>query len=411
MSIFRILSVLVLSAAPAFAAGAEPSGLFTPYFNMSLSEGVGLPSQGNFFSGGGIDTRLGLLTKFSGSSSLFALYNLRYAGPGFQPQDARQFQERSLDHNFNAEYRLKLDERLTLRPGGAYTMGYRRLGANETWDSGLYNVNTKGGQLAADYRIGWFEDAGLLTAQVLYRQLRFPNYTDLLREFEGSGASSELGAGLEDQNLTQFSARVEWRDYFGGISRSQMGYINQTVIGSDGQYSGAKQGDSSLTVDGGIRRKIGRLSLAPSLGLTFFRSDQAFLRYKFFGAAPTDISNPSADVTLIENAYSYNELALSIPIQISADPDAEWTVSGGLNLTARQYSDRPPRDAQNNFQSGRQRNLLTKLYAVFRRRLNEAATMDLTYAFIVAASNNHFETYLPYNYTAHSFGIAYNLAF
>src|SRR3989339_393616 len=141
----------LLPVARCYSAVADESKIFTPYFNMSLSEGVYVPSKGDFFSGGGIDTQVGLLAKTAPKHSFLGLYGLRYAGPGFQPQDSRQFQERSLAHSFNLEYRRELADSFKFRPGVAYTREFKRTGAGELWENGLYNMNSFGGQLAVDY--------------------------------------------------------------------------------------------------------------------------------------------------------------------------------------------------------------------------------------------------------------------
>ena len=106
--------------APAvFAAAPEDSKIFTPFFDMTLSEAAFLPSEGNIFSGGNINTQVGLLSKITQADHLFALYNFNYAGQGFAPQDSKQFTDRSMSHGFNLEYRRFLTDRLRVRPGVA----------------------------------------------------------------------------------------------------------------------------------------------------------------------------------------------------------------------------------------------------------------------------------------------------
>jgi len=132
------------------AAVAEDSKIFTPYFDMTLMEAAFMPSAGNIFSGGNINTQVGLLTKITKKDSLFGLYNFNYSGPAFQPQDSKQFTDRDMSHGFNFEYRRNLNERFRVRPGLSLMTDYSRTGANEAWKNGLYNMNSVGGQLAVD---------------------------------------------------------------------------------------------------------------------------------------------------------------------------------------------------------------------------------------------------------------------
>ena len=77
------------------AAVAEDSKIFTPYFDMTMTEAGFMPSQGNLFSGGNINTQVGLLTKIAKNDQIFGLYNFNYSGQGFAPQDTKQFTDRS----------------------------------------------------------------------------------------------------------------------------------------------------------------------------------------------------------------------------------------------------------------------------------------------------------------------------
>lgn len=374
--------------------------MFTPYFNMTLSEGVYVPSKGDFFSGGGINTQVGLLTRFNDTHSVFGLYNMRYAGPAFQPQDGKQFQDRTLDHGFNAEYRYKFWDSFRVRPGLAYTKEFRRTGANEAWSNGLYNMNSLGGQVALDYDFEW-HGRGMLTLQFLMRDVRFPNYTDLLREFQNAGAASELSGGLQDQTVSQLSLRPTWNNFFGGISYSWQNYKNEKVVESSGLYGDTAQKDTNTTFDLGFHHTLWIFEMAPNVAYTLHRSNQNFLRYKFFG---------DTSPFFVGGNYNYNELSFNVPLDLLITK--KWALSGGIQVVKRDYSDRAPRNSDNDYVTGdKQSNLLTALSAGIRKRLNDVATVRLNYTFVVAKSNNHFERYLPYNYSGQHVGIAYSLSY
>jgi len=401
----------LLAPSAAFAATAEQSKAITPYFNMALAEYLNMPSQGNFFSGGRMDTDLGLLGNINEKNSIFALYNFRYVGPSFYPQDSSQFQDRSLSHYLNLEYRLKLGE-FRIRPGVAKTMGKRKTGSNEAWDTGLYNMDSSGWNLAADWLYELGGKGGALTAKYLARKVEFPNYTDLLREFQGAGSAAELSGGLQNQNLTQLSLRNSWSSFTMGVSRSGMDYVNQTVVDISGVYGSEKQNDTSTSVDFGMNTSFWLFEFYPNIEYTAYRSNQNFLRYKYFGAViPSDITNPSADVTFMADNYSYNELSFRIPLDVNMGAGAKWAISGAMEVIRRNYVSRLARDANNNYKSDTQSNLLTRFSVGFRKHLNDIADMRLSYTFTVAESNNTFEKYMPYNYTGHSLGLAYNIRY
>lgn len=396
-----ILTVL-LAAVPAadlFAAAAEDSKIFTPFFDMTLTEAGYLPSEGNIFSGGNINTQVGLLSKITQKDHLFALYNFNYAGPGFAPQDSRQFTDRSMSHGFNFEYRRFLTDDLRIRPGVSIATEYRRTGANEAWENGLYNMDSKGGQLALDYSLN-AEKNGYVTAQVLYRSVKFPNYTDLLREFQNAGNTAETSGGLQDQTMTQFSLRPNWGRFFGGITYTMQDFKNQHVVGASGVYEDGKQEDRTTALDFGFHQKLWIFELYPMISYSVHTSNQNFMLYKFLGDTSPQFS---------EGYYDYTELAFSVPLDLNIT--SKWAIGGSLNVTKRSYDKRKARDAANNFTGSAQENTMSTLTGSIRKRINEVAMVRLFYSLVVASSNNKFEQYMPYNYTGNSFGVAYQLSY
>lgn len=408
-----VLAAFTLTPLPSTlsAAVAEDSKIFTPYFNMTLMEAAFMPSVGNIFSGGNMNTQVGLLTRITRKDSLFGLYNFNYGGPAFQPQDTKQFTDRGMSHNFNFEYRRALNERFRVRPGVAFITDYSRTGANESWKNGLYNMNSYGGQLAVDYSFD-FEKNGFITATVLARKIKFPNYTDLLREFMNASNTSEASGGLQDQNLTQFSLRPNWNGFFGGLTYTVQSYKNQKVVAAGtGVYGDTSQLDKTTTLDAGFRHTLWVFELSPMVAYSIHRSNQNFLRYKRLGAAPNvaTLTDGSADVTMVPNNYDYNEMTLSVPMDLNIT--GKWAIGGSMNITRRVYTKRGARDGDNNYDSSRQKNLMSTLTGSIRKRMNDVATVRLFYSLLVASSNNKFEKYMPYNYTGNTIGVAYQLSY
>ncbi len=390
------------------AAVAEDSKIFTPYFDMTLMEAAFMPSAGNIFSGGNINTQVGLLTKITKKDSLFGLYNFNYSGPAFQPQDSKQFTDRDMSHGFNFEYRRNLNERFRVRPGLSLMTDYSRTGANEAWKNGLYNMNSVGGQLAVDYSFD-FEKNGFITATIITRKIKFPNYTDLLREFQTAGNTSETSGGLQDQSLTQFSLRPNWNGFFGGFTYTLQNYKNQEVVDNSGVYGGSKQKDTNVALDAGFRQTLWIFELSPMVSYTMHRSNQNFVRYKFLGATSANLALGNSDVTFVDKNYDYNEMTLSVPMDLNIT--GKWAIGGSMNITRRTYTARGARDTDNNYTSSKQKNLMSTLTGSIRKRMNDVATMRLFYSLMVASSNNKFEKYMPYNYTGNTVGVAYQLSY
>lgn len=411
-----ILGVLMTGALAggALAAVPEDSRIFTPYFNMTLLEAGYVPSQGNIFSGGNVDTQVGMLTKLSQKDQLFGLYDFNYDGQGFAPQDTKQFTDRSMTHSFNFEYRRALSEKFRLRPGVSFSHDYSRTGADETWKNGLYNMNSFGLQLAGDYLFD-FQRNGIVTLTVLTKNVKFPNYTDLLSEFNSvNGEQAGVNGGLEDQRLTQVALTPMWGDFFGGATYTQQDYKNQKVVDlnaiDSAGYGGTKQKDKTFMLDAGFRRKLWVLELSPIVSYTVHRSNQNYVRFKSLGAAATDLLDGFSDVTFVARNYDYNETTLSVPADL--DITGKWAIGGALSVTSRHYTSRPRRDALNDYIAGtKQDNLMTTLTGSIRKRINEIATVRLFYSLVVASSNCKFEQYMPYNYTGNSFGVAYQLSY
>lgn len=399
------LAALAVAAAVAPAAAKDYDRRFVPYFNMGLAENLFIQESGDFFSGGKINTNIGLLANVtaSGNHALFGMYSLNYDGPGFQPQDSKEWHYRTMDHVFNLEYRLKLPYDLRLRPGVVTSKTYTRTGANEIWGTGLYDSNTKGGQLALDYLL----PKGAVTVSFLTRTLEFPNYTDLLREFQNAGNSAEVSGGLQDQKITEFGLSGYWRKLFAGVRSSRQTFDNQKVVASNGVYGAQAQEDKTTSVNAGFSGKLWRFEVQPSLTYTALKSNQNFIRYKFFGA--TDFTN--GDVTFAEDNYSYKQTSFNLPFYFNLTRMGT-ALNFGYAVTSRKYDSRLARDANNDYIAGKkQTNLLNTVTFGLRKRLNELAFMKLTYSTVVGTSNNKFEKYLPYNYTGTAIGMAFEVAY
>lgn len=397
------LAALALTlAAP--AAAQDETRRITPYFNMGLSESLFIQESGDFFSGAQIKTNVGLLANLTrtGKHALFGMYTLDYDGPGFEPQDTTEWRYRTMTHLMNAEYRLGLPRGFRLRPGAVVSRTFTRTGANEIWGQGLYDSRSKGGQLGLDYLF----PKGGATLSYSKRALEFPNYTDLLREFQNAANSAETSGGLQDQDVKEMALSAYWKKLFAGVSKSDQDYSNQQVVESNGVYGAEKQSDKVTSANAGFKGSLWRFEVQPQATWSKRDSNQNFVRYKFFGATNTT----NGDVTFVANNYSYTQYSLNIPFYFNLTR-AGTALNFGYAVTRRNYAGRPARDENNDYKTEKQWNLLNTLTFGIRKRLNDLAFMKLTYSVVNGSSNNKFEKYIPYNFTGQAVGMAFEVAY
>lgn len=398
----KISLAIALFGAAAGSLGAVPveSRRFTPFFDMSMVQGAYLPTQGDFFTGANIHMSVGLLSRITDRNALFGLYNLTFAGQGFRFPDTQEFASRNLNHNFNMEYRWQPVDWLRLRPGGSYGINYSRTAAGEIWGEGLYDSKSAGGQLAVDYLFDLFEKPSAVTFQGVYRDVKFPNYTDILREFQGLSANTELAGGLKDQALKEFGLTLSWHKIFTRFRYNMIDFKNEKVIEPSGTYGTTAQKDTNFVLGGGFSTRLWIFEAYPEASFTLHRSNQNFLLFQS-ATDPAPVFAP--------RYYDYDELNAGMPLFMNLTQ--KWALNLGLDYRFRTYKDRQPRDAANQFVSGTQKNNMVTLTAGIRKKMNEVSALFLTYTSVIATSNNRFERYLPYNYTGQNISLGYQLTY
>lgn len=397
----RLLAVLVLIALSG-PLGAVPmeSRRFTPYFNMSMAQGAYLPTRGDFFTGAHMNMSVGMLSKITEKHSIFSLYNLGFAGQAFRFPDTQEFASKNLSHNFNAEYRWQVLSWLRLRPGAAYTINYTRTAAGEIWGEGLYDSKSMGGQFALDYMFEALEKDGTLSFQWLYREVKFPNYTDIIREFRGADSNTELAGGLKDQTLNEIGLSAYWNKIFTRLRYNMVNFKNERVAESNGTYGQTQQKDTNLILSAGFETRLWIFETTPEVSYSLHRSNQNFLLFQ-------SATDPSP--TFAAKYYDYNEIRAGVPLFVNLTQ--KWALNLGLDYQFRSYFDRLARDASNTFTSDKQKNNMVSFTAGIRKKLNEVSALSLTFTAVVATSNNRFERYLPYNYSGQSISLGYHLTY
>jgi len=374
---------------------AAPARALTPLFSFHFDEGLSLPSIGGVFIGNNIGSTVGGKYAFTEGQALFGAYELTYAGPGMRSAEGREFQERSIDHSISGGHSWALSPAFTLGSRVQYLHEFRRSGSNEAFGHGLYDFWSLGLTERADLSVVPGLPLGVF-ASCAY--VRFPNYTDLMQALISASVSAESSGGQQDFRRYQLGVdgRFDGDKGRGWLTGSVQDFVKQRVITGAGTVSDQRQLD--FVTDAGAAWKTtvtkgesAALTAEPLLRATWRVSNQNFLRFRSL----TDTSP-----AFVERNYDYVSPSLGMPVR--------WTFNSGRSLflvpsyALTIYTSRPPRDTWNNYVTDKkQLNRTFMVSAGYAARLYAYATWSFGYTLLIQRSNNHFESYLPYNYSGH----------
>ena len=405
--------------AAAETAAADPeeedAPALTPYYDFSLSEGLSLPSIGNFFFGSNMGSTVGGQVGVAEGHNIFGVYTLEYSGPGIRSEDDQEFAERTLDHSFGLGHEWRLAEPYALKTRVTFLNEFRRSGANEPFGEGLYDFWSLGidEEFAASVGGGVVASLGIGVSWV-----GFPNYTDLLNEFQMAGTGAETAGGKNDYTRIHVSPEARYKNLAKAyISWSMQSFRNAKVLTEQGTYGTETQKDGmfALGASGALRLTPadsgfpGVVSTDPQLDVSFKSSNQNFLRFAGFGAASFDF---------VEDNYSYTKYELKSPLR--------WTFGGKTALffvpgvIYKRYASRPPRNADGVYQhegnnpnqpAKQQWNQTFLLSWGLTWPRHRFSSWTLAYTWYHQKSNNHFERYLPYNFSGHIISATLNVAY
>lgn len=382
---------------PAVVA-AEPAPedpKFTPFYQFRFGETGAFPNIGGMFFGNTLASSLGGRYTLSDAHALMGAYSLTYNGPGIRPAEGREFRERSMDHQVTVGDEWKLTDGLKLGSRVQWLNEFRRSGANEEFGNGLYDFWTIG--LTEKLEVTAIPDLPI-GAGVTYAYVAFPNYTDLLAEFQSASVTSELSGGQNDYHRIRIDADLGFaKRGKAGVSVSMLSFINAAVITAAGTAGSEKQLDLVVDVNASWSQPLVEgpnttgLFVEPYAGLAIKRSNQNFLHFRFLGdTAPT----------FIAANYDYLMPSFGLPLR--------WSFESGRTLFFRPswssylYDARPPRDAGGNYVAGETQTNTTWIFTLgYAAPFRAFASWTFAWTAQVQQSNNRFEKYLPYNYTAH----------
>jgi hypothetical protein len=402
-------AVSPLSITPASAVNPEEEEApprLTPFYSFEWAENLGMPSRGNFLFGANLGTTLGGRYVLNPEHAFLAAYELVYDGPGLRAVEGQEFTERSTDHSFSLGHiwgfmpGLKLNSRLT------YLGEYRRSGSNEPWGQGLYDFRSIG--LTEGVRMPLIPR---LTGdfQVSAASVKFPNYTDLIAEFQMGGSTAEKTGGFQDYDRITIKPAVKYGEQGSAwVSWSAQLFEHARVISDSLAYGDVKQRENIYEFGGSWKQVFlgksrgfsSELSLEPSLSIDLKDSNQNFLMFKSMATLPD----------FKPDYYSYNAYDFGVPVR--------WSLADGTMLVfapqiiKRDYRARPPRDAAGEYMDGKKQwNQVVLLNWGLSWRAYRFARWTIGYTYQMSKSNNKFERYLPYNYFGHVVAASLNLTY
>ncbi|MGC8866687.1 MAG: hypothetical protein ACP5PA_00545 [Elusimicrobiales bacterium] len=365
---------------------------FFSYVDISFMQSAEISDE-FFFSGGDVKGLISLLYDFDEKRSAYLSYSIGYDGPGNYIAD-KDIKERSILNSLFAEYHYMWKSNLRIRPSIYFNVEKFKDNALSNYNDNIYNNAVSGIGMSLDL----IKKEYYLTFISGYRKIHYPNYTDLISEIKYD--SNFTKTGMYDKDVYEIGFRLKKEIWFSDLSYKRYVYARQRTIKPDGTVSGPRQRDSDFIIVVGQNRRVGFFNFYPSLSLSIYSSNQNYLRYRdLFDTSPF----------FVEDAYSRKDFEIGIPLSVDLE-------HASLNLTAvlssRFYSSRPPRDKNNNYLVGKkQHQYIYRFCADYTIRITDLTYWKIGYALHISKSNNRFETYIPYNYTAHSFYLGYGIRY
>lgn len=209
---------------------------YSPYVSISIAEGLIFIGNGFPVTANSIVMDAGYIRNIDARNSWMLLYELNYQGPGLRAQDSERLSERHQNNYMMAKYFHKLTPDIDLKFKTSFLNEFFKLSKNEAWGSGLYDY----------YRIGGGGEAVLRTVKpflinVTYdvNYLQFPNYTDLLSEYLGSGGeTAKKQTHILQQAKGKLANAVQQKyNYSADYSLLLKTYIKSGIVLEDGLYS------------------------------------------------------------------------------------------------------------------------------------------------------------------------------
>ncbi|OQA91802.1 MAG: hypothetical protein BWY26_00695 [Elusimicrobia bacterium ADurb.Bin231] len=375
-----------------------------PYYSLGVVEGAFIPNKGDWNFSVNLLSDLGVMVKPSEIHSFIGFYELKYTGPGLKRQEGEKFTDRTMDHLVSLRHNFLISDSYFLKSQINYMKEYKRTGSNEPWGTGLYDFDRMGGMISVGRK---FSDLTVLSLTGQYHTMKFPNYTDLLAEFQAGSGSAESSAGKQNHNIIQAGVSLDVDTNKLAFDIILMNYTKQHIAEatlSAGSYYGSDlQKDIIYNVSARRIQKVGEtFTIAPEVAYKVKSSNQNYLHFESFGSTTPPV--------YFDDYYSYNEFAFFVPAAIALSKRFEFSVTPEWDY--KLYKNRNPRNTDGVFLTNeKQSNNMFILDTGLCFKPNDVTRTTLFYVFQNQKSNMKYERYLPYNYTGNYMGIKFEYTF
>jgi hypothetical protein len=399
--IFLITLVLVFVFQ---SANCRAESRFAPYYSIDVSEGASIPSNTDWLFSLNLTNDMGLVYQPTEQMKYIGFYELKYTGPGFRQEEGQQFSDSNIDHVFVLKNNYAYRPDVTIKTQLDYMRELTRTAANEVWGSGLYDFNRVGFAVTVEKK---YSDKLIASAFFGYHQLDFPNYTDLLSELQSGGDNATSSTGKQNHAAIDIGVSCDCGPFKSKLSFLEMDYVKQKVITqsvqADGSfYSNTLQQDTLVNLAGSCEVvKNKKVRLWPELSLKLKHSNQ---NYQYFAVAVS-----SVPAQYVGDYYDYTSYSFAVPFSYTLSD--KWEYFLNPQYTIRNYSSRPPRDANDNFLAGNEVDNLLIVATGFNMYTSQNSHTTFLFAYQAQDSNMKFERYLPYNYSGTYFGINFNFVY
>ena len=361
---------------------------------------------------------LGLIApgyKFGERLMLIAMYDGQYTerlelySDDYGPRARAGYQR----HAFTPMLRIDFGEgsRYSITPSIFYTATWNKdEGQDDSWDKGLYNYRDEGIGLDFDMREA-FGEYGIFRAGMQYYERRYPNYTNLLWEYDRlTGNPTQTYEDEKDYRGIIAMLGYNWITDYGfswaiDYSLLYKKFDDKKILESNGILSQSdKQEDYVHELVLGSWYLFDDIAGGLTLGLDFvfryYDSNENFLYYK--NAAIWDVNDDYFDYLsyrIIPNiTYMFEQLPL--------------TARASYSFQRVDYSDRWALDETGDwFAKDEQWEKLHQIIVGMSFELSDQWSALAQYEYLKGSSNNDYEAIYLYDYTLHNFLVGFKYQF
>ncbi|MEN3013563.1 MAG: hypothetical protein ABDH23_02970 [Endomicrobiia bacterium] len=371
-----------------------------PVINLSLLGGQNtFEGETSGFSGY-LDANFSLGLRFSLSTTLLPILNLRYCG--FKEVEellggGTLYQE-TLDSLLVIKLIHKLPYEFSVKPKIVLKHQAIKETKNETWENGLYNYTRSalGVEVSKD-----FNKRNILSSGINFSKIIFPNYTSLSYEAQETfGAEYSINAGTHplDYNSIHFYIENEAKltdklTLKVSLNTNTKNFIEQNLVVDGPQYIEEKRKDQTVSLSFGISYLSTFFkNSASNIGIIFTLSSLNSNQNHFY----IDPNYPK----FIKDYYDYNSFKVTLPFSyIFMINEKPSILSVTLTSERKNYPQRPLQDENTGeFLEEKIYINYTNLSFSFEYKFTSNFSLKTIINLYASKSNMQYEKFYKYNY-------------